>query len=53
MTVAGNRTDAATHCLHLIDEIRDDYGTPDSEPRHPDLSSGKQWPAMSQLGYTV
>ena len=52
MTVAGNRTATATHCLYQIDEIRDEYGAPDSEPRHPDLASGKQWPDMSGLGHT-
>jgi hypothetical protein len=52
MTVTGNRTAAATHCLYLIDEIRDEYGAPDSEPRHPDLASGKQWPEMSRGEYT-
>jgi len=30
--------------LNLIDKTRDDYGTPESEPRHPDLASGKAWP---------
>jgi hypothetical protein len=53
MTVTGNRTAVATHCLHLIDEIRDDYGAPDSEPRHPDLASGKQWPIMNGPEYTA
>ena len=46
MTVIGDRTDAARHCLNQIDEIRDEYGVPDSEPRHPDLASGKRWPVM-------
>ena len=46
MTTDGGPTDAAARCLNLIDEIRDDYGTPDSEPRHPDLQSGKPWPIM-------
>ncbi|MBS0149689.1 MAG: hypothetical protein JSR31_02035 [Nitrospira sp.] len=46
MTVAGNCTAAATDCLYQIDEIRDEYGAPDSEPRHPDLASGKRWPVM-------
>ena len=29
------------------DGIRDRYGAPDSEPRHPDLASGKPWPIIS------
>jgi len=46
MTTDGGPTDAAARCLNQIDKIRDDYGTPDSEPRHPDLASGKRWPVM-------
>jgi len=53
MTVVGNCTAAATQCLCLIDEIRDEYGVPDSEPRHPDLASGKQWPDMNGPEYTA
>ncbi len=43
----GGRMDIAARCLNQIDEIRDEYGVPDSEPRHPDLASGKRWPVMS------
>lgn len=46
MTTDGGDTDVAARCLRQIDEIRDDYGTPDSEPRHPDLASGKPWPII-------
>jgi len=46
MTTDRGPTDAAARCLNQIDKIRDDYGTPDSEPRHPDLASGKPWPIM-------
>lgn len=46
MTTDGGPTDAAAACLNHIDEIRDEYGTPDSEPRHPDLASGKPWPII-------
>lgn len=51
MTTDGGSTDAATRCLNQIDKIRDDYGTPDSEPRHPDLASGKPWPIMMPNPY--
>lgn len=34
----------ATRHLIEIDELRDRYGAPESEPRHPDLLSGKPWP---------
>ena len=47
MTTDGGPTDAAARCLTLIDKIRDDYGTPESEPRHPDLASDKPWPMMT------
>ena len=46
MTTDGGPTDVSARCLSQIDEIRDEYGTPESEPRHPDLASGKQWPIM-------
>ena len=39
---AENRLAAA--CLTAIDELRDDYGPADSEPRHPDIDSGRPWP---------
>lgn len=45
-TTDGGSTDAAAHCLNIIDTIRDEHGLPVSEPRHPDLASGKQWPIM-------
>ena len=47
MTTDGDPTDAAARCLNLIDKIRDDYGAPESEPRHPDLASGKAWPILT------
>jgi hypothetical protein len=31
-------------CLTAIDELRDDYGPAESEPRHPDIDSGRPWP---------
>jgi hypothetical protein len=46
MTSDGGPADVAARCLNQIDKIRDEYGTPDSEPRHPDLGSGKRWPIM-------
>jgi hypothetical protein len=47
MSSDGGPTDAAARCLNLIDKIRDYYGSSESEPRHPDLSSGKAWPIMT------
>ena len=46
VTTDGGPTDVAARWLNQIDKIRDEYGTPDSEPRHPDLASGKPWPIM-------
>jgi len=42
LVVNGSTEEArlATECLCAIDEIRDDYGHFDSEPRHPDISAG-------------
>jgi len=47
MTTDGGPTDAAARCLNAIDAIRDEHGLPVSEPRHPDLASGKPWPIMT------
>ena len=46
MTTDGGPTDAAARCLNAIDTIRDERGVPESEPRHPDLASGKPWPIL-------
>jgi hypothetical protein len=46
MTTDGGSTDAAARCLIEIDSIRDEHGVPESEPRHPDLGSGKPWPML-------
>ncbi len=45
-TVDGGPADAAARCLTAIDIIRDERGEPVSEPRHPDLTSGKSWPIL-------
>lgn len=47
MTTDGGPSDVGARYLNQIDKIRDDYGIPDSEPRHPDLISGKPWPMMT------
>ena len=38
------RNEAAKDVLEWIDELRDEYGRPDDEPRHPCLESGIPWP---------
>lgn len=42
-------TRLAAACLTAIDELRDDYGPAESEPRHPDIHSGRPWPLA--VGY--
>lgn len=37
----------AKQCLELIDKIRDDFGYPESEMRHPDIQSGQPWPMFT------
>ena len=37
-------TGLAAACLTAIDKLRDDYGPAESEPRHPDIDSGRPWP---------
>ncbi|NEV01356.1 NACHT domain-containing protein [Bradyrhizobium uaiense] len=46
LTTDGGPTDAAARWLRQIDQIRDENGIPEAEPRHPDLASGKPWPVM-------
>jgi hypothetical protein len=48
MIMSGNDTEKrlAVDCLRAIDEIRDDYGQVDSEPRHPDITTGVPWPIL-------
>jgi hypothetical protein len=36
----------AARCLNAIDKIRDEYGAPETEPRHPDLASRRTWPIL-------
>lgn len=45
LTQAGE-AGVARQCLALIDGIRDDYGYPESEPRHPDIQTGRPWPLL-------
>jgi hypothetical protein len=44
-----NEADVARQCLALIDGIRDDYGYPESEVRHPDIRSGQPWPLLTPV----
>ena len=46
--VDGDRAESsvAEACLTAIDELRDEYGTVESEPRHPDVATGRPWPRL-------
>lgn len=46
LTGSGDVGDFAARCLEEIDRLRDDYGLPADEPRHPDVRSGKPWPLI-------
>lgn len=46
LTTDGSNTDIAAKYLRVVDSIRDEYGTPTTENRHPDLKSGKPWPIV-------
>lgn len=39
--------DLAKRCLEIIDRVRDEYGAPDIEPRHPDIADGRPWPVVA------
>ena len=44
--IQGDRPEAqlAWRCLTRIDELHDEFGPAESEPRHPDIQSGRPWP---------
>ncbi|WP_105403390.1 NACHT domain-containing NTPase [Neorhizobium sp. T7_12] len=47
LTKSGGRNDPAARCLTTIDKMRDESGAPETEPRHPDLASGRKWPILT------
>jgi hypothetical protein len=47
LAVAGGpQSSVAESCLVAIDELRDEHGRVDEEPRHPDIASGRAWPIL-------
>jgi hypothetical protein len=36
-------------CLTAIDELRDEHGRAEFEPRHPDVKSGRPWPSEAEM----
>lgn len=51
LTGDGGKNDPAARCLTEIDKVRDRYGAPDAEPRHPHLASGRPWPILTPGSY--
>src|SRR6185437_2133157 len=43
----GSLSELAIDCLNAIDDIREHYGEVESEPRHPDITSGRPWPRIA------
>jgi hypothetical protein len=43
----GSLSELAIDCLHAIDDIREHYGEAESEPRHPDITTGRPWPIIT------
>jgi hypothetical protein len=43
----------AKECLTAIDQMRDEHGPAESEPRHPDIDSGRPWPVAADQGVTA
>jgi hypothetical protein len=48
--LAGTPQEAAVAeaCLVAIDKLRDEYGSAEFEPRHPDIESGRPWPLAAR-----
>ena len=42
---------ACTRLLEYIDQIREDYGEPAEEARHPDITIGQPWPAAARCAW--
>ena len=51
LTGDGGKNDPAARCLTEIDKVRDRYGAPDAEPRHPHLACGRPWPILTPDSY--
>ncbi|WP_306623897.1 MULTISPECIES: NACHT domain-containing protein [Agrobacterium] len=45
----GVGSDLAKHCLVELDELRDEHGFADEDPRHPDIASDLPWPPEARL----
>jgi NACHT C-terminal Alpha/Beta 2 len=43
----GASSELSVACLSAIDNIREDYGEAESERRHPDITTGRPWPIIT------
>ena len=43
-------TSLTSACLNAIGAIRDEYGAPKDERRHPDIAAGRPWPLAVEPG---
>lgn len=51
---ANHNNEGAAECarlLQVIDDLRDDYGEPAEEARHPDISIGQPWPPAARQAW--
>ena len=44
----GSESGLAAACLNEIDELRDEHGRVNDEPRHPNIGSGRAWPIEAE-----
>ncbi len=42
----GHEANLARACLTQIDVSRDENGRPETEPRRPDIATGRSWPIL-------
>jgi len=44
----GSESSLAAACLNEIEELRDEHGRVNDEPRHPNIASGRAWPIEAE-----
>jgi hypothetical protein len=44
----GSESCLAAACLNEIEELRDEHGRVNDEPRHPNIGSGRAWPIEAE-----
>jgi hypothetical protein len=43
----GVEGETAARCLTLLDELREQFGAAENDPRHPDIEADRAWPIVS------